>query len=170
MFASGANGLRTREENRIFFFEEDQTPPTPPRGGLLGWIHFEEGSAPCPHGAHDGRSVVIYFIQDSATYAIKIGHTNDDPYVRLDALQTGNPSELVLLTSMPGECFHEARLHRNLAAARIRGEWFRPVPELLLLLCEVCRREALRAERRAVWEREQESLPAYTGTIKDCRP
>lgn len=79
---------------------------------------------------------MIYFTQDSATLHVKIGHTNgDDAETRRRALQTGNPSELVVLATMPGERADETKLHQRFAPARVAGEWFRPVPELLLLIC-----------------------------------
>lgn len=81
---------------------------------------------------------MIYFIQDSDTLHVKIGHTRGDPAARLKDLQTGNPSKLVLLGTMPGGQAEEAGLHQRFAAARAAGEWFRPVPELLLLIGRAC--------------------------------
>lgn len=74
---------------------------------------------------------MIYFIQDSGTLFIKIGFTDSDPMDRLKALQTGCPSQLVLLWSCDGDISAEGSLHCRFADARDRGEWFRPVPELL---------------------------------------
>ncbi len=73
---------------------------------------------------------MIYFIQDSGTLLIKIGFTDGYPANRLLALQTGNPSGLVLLKTTEGAKSDEAELHRRFADARERGEWFRPTPEL----------------------------------------
>jgi hypothetical protein len=77
---------------------------------------------------------MIYFIQEEATCHIKIGHTDGDPLDRLRALRTGSPSPLVLLGVLPGGFAEEQSLHRRFATARVQGEWFRPVPELILLL------------------------------------
>lgn len=76
---------------------------------------------------------MIYFVQDSETLAIKIGYAAD-PANRIAALQTGNPSALVLLMECPGDRSVEAMYHRRFAKARIVGEWFRPGPELLQYL------------------------------------
>jgi hypothetical protein len=78
---------------------------------------------------------MLYFMQDSTTLHVKIGHTSgDDALVRRKALQTGNPSELVVLGTMPGEQSDETWLHRRFAHVRVAGEWFRPVPLLLRLI------------------------------------
>lgn len=80
---------------------------------------------------------MIYFIQDAAAHLIKIGYTEGDSEGRLKALQTGNPSGLVLLATVPGDKAEERRLHELFAHARDRGEWFRPVPEVLKYLLAV---------------------------------
>lgn len=80
---------------------------------------------------------MIYFTQDSGNLHIKIGHTSRDAEARRSALQTGNSSPLVVLATMPGDEDDETRLHQRFASARVAGEWFRPVPELILLIAEV---------------------------------
>lgn len=86
---------------------------------------------------------MIYFTQDSTTLHVKIGHTaGDEAETRRKALQTGNPSELVVLATMPGERADETALHQRFAAARVAGEWFRPVPALLLLIGEAQKQAA----------------------------
>ena len=80
---------------------------------------------------------MIYFIRDEATKFIKIGHTDGDIDVRLRALQTGCPGALVVLFSIDGSKQDETTWHDRFAAARERGEWFRPVPELLQDIDEV---------------------------------
>jgi len=77
---------------------------------------------------------VIYFIQDSTTLAIKIGHAKSDIDGRRRQLQTGNPSPLVVVWCMAGDEGTEYRLHRQFAADRLSGEWFRPSPALLAWL------------------------------------
>lgn len=77
---------------------------------------------------------MIYFIQDALTCRIKIGYTDGDPRERLKALQVGNPSALVLLASTVGDKTEEHRLHELFAHVRERGEWFRPIPELIVYL------------------------------------
>lgn len=75
---------------------------------------------------------MIYFLQDSKTYAIKIGYTSGSGESRASQLQTGNASELVLLAEVPGGKDDEAKLHKMFAEHHIRGEWFNPAPRLIL--------------------------------------
>lgn len=82
---------------------------------------------------------MIYFIQDTRTFAIKIGYTGSEPEARMAALQTGNPGELWLLCTMPGDLAREAELHRDLADSRERGEWFRPTPQVLDVIIQASR-------------------------------
>ncbi len=78
---------------------------------------------------------MIYFLQDSGDFAIKIGSTGaDDPLERVRSLQTGNPRPLVLLGTMPGNEEDERALHCRFSAHRLHGEWFRPAPQVLLFL------------------------------------
>lgn len=95
---------------------------------------------------------MIYFIQDRRTNAIKIGYTGGDPRERMSALQTGNPTELVLLAQMEGDMSREAELHKQFATARMVGEWFNPVPELLEFML-------LNASRTA-WHQGRDSVPS----------
>lgn len=79
---------------------------------------------------------MIYFIRDEATQFIKIGVTAGDAENRLQTLQTGCPGNLVLLLEIEGSEQDEGAWHERFAGARERGEWFRPVPELLLAIME----------------------------------
>jgi len=74
---------------------------------------------------------MIYFICDEATQHIKIGFTAGDSEDRLRDLQTGCSGQLVLLLQIAGPRQLETAWHERFAGARERGEWFRPVPELL---------------------------------------
>lgn len=74
--------------------------------------------------------MAIYFIQDSHTLNVKIGFTEGRPEDRLAALQTGNPSKLILIADFPGDRADEQRLHVRFAAHRVSGEWFKPAPDL----------------------------------------
>lgn len=97
---------------------------------------------------------MIYFLQDSRTYSIKIGFTDaPDAEARVAALQTGNSSELVLLTSFNGGREKESELHRRFAAHRIAGEWFHPAPELVkFIILEVVTLMALVVNDRCIAE------------------
>lgn len=91
--------------------------------------------------AHPRGNLMIYFIQDDSTLAIKIGFTDGDPELRLKSLQTGSAGGFHLLATVPGGQADERSLHERFAAARVRGEWFQPSPELLAhILQEQCKR------------------------------
>jgi hypothetical protein len=76
----------------------------------------------------------VYFLRSGETGPIKIGYTGTTPNARLSALQTGNPEPLRLIGAVPGTMADESRLHDRFSGARIQGEWFRPVPELLAFI------------------------------------
>lgn len=80
------------------------------------------------------RKGFVYFIQ-SEEGPIKIGFS-DDPAKRLDQLQVASPSQLRLLGSLPCKSTREAAIHGYFAEHRLRGEWFRPAPELLAWIAE----------------------------------
>lgn len=90
---------------------------------------------------------MIYFIQaDDPLNHIKIGFTDANPRQRLSDLQTGNSIELFLLGVIPGNKDVERSLHERFSGARVlrssgaeSGEWFRPVPSLLLFILEKSR-------------------------------
>lgn len=72
-----------------------------------------------------------YLIQVGDGGPIKIGKSNDLAS-RLAALQTANPWELHVIGWHPRKGYRfEGRLHVELAAHRIRGEWFHPHPDVL---------------------------------------
>lgn len=78
---------------------------------------------------------MIYFLQNETTFEIKIGYTgNDTPDVRSSALQTGNPSRLILLGTCKGDKRFEGELHARFVKYKVRGEWYRPGPRLLLFI------------------------------------
>lgn len=78
---------------------------------------------------------MIYFAQAEGVGHIKIGFTDgQDAGDRLASLQTGSPVPLRLLGTIPGSIEGEKDLHRRFAAARVCGEWFKPVPALLALI------------------------------------
>lgn len=78
---------------------------------------------------------MIYFIQAAGIGHIKIGYTDaDDALIRLASLQIGSPVPLKLLGTIPGSLEDEKDLHRRFGSARVTGEWFKPVAELLALV------------------------------------
>ena len=46
---------------------------------------------------------MIYFLQDSERFGIKIGYAKNDAEARAATLQTGNQIPLVILATTPGE-------------------------------------------------------------------
>jgi hypothetical protein len=74
--------------------------------------------------------MAVYFIQEGADGPIKIGYSAD-PQQRIRQLQTGARAQLHMLRTIEGSMGVERRLHRQFAHLRLRGEWFKPEPELL---------------------------------------
>jgi hypothetical protein len=70
----------------------------------------------------------VYFITDGV--GIKIGYSGS-PSVRRDDLQTSHWARLSILGAMPGTTDDEKRLHRRFQHLKMRGEWFRPAPDLI---------------------------------------
>lgn len=72
----------------------------------------------------------VYFLQEGGTGAIKIGVAMD-VRARVRGLTSGTPHQLVVLVAIDGDRSVERTTHRRFRQACIRGEWFRPIPELL---------------------------------------
>jgi hypothetical protein len=62
-----------------------------------------------------------YLVKADGSHLVKIGIALD-PMQRLKTLQTGQPMDLYLMWSVPGD--YEYDLHLRFAAHRYRGEWF----------------------------------------------
>jgi hypothetical protein len=74
---------------------------------------------------------MIYFVQaGDDSRPIKIGYARNVGK-RIATMQTGCPDELNLLAVMDGDEDVERSLHGLMGHLRVRGEWFRPAPELL---------------------------------------
>jgi hypothetical protein len=80
----------------------------------------------------DGRPQ-IYFVQTESG-PIKIGFVRKVVTQRLKELQVGNHEHLVLIGWKLGTVAEERELHHRFQHLWIRGEWFRPAPELLALV------------------------------------
>ena len=77
------------------------------------------------------ETVFLYAIQAGGESGpVKIG-TAKDPDARLKTLQTGNPEPLAGIAAWRALPYEERALHERFAEHRIRGEWFRPAPEVL---------------------------------------
>lgn len=81
----------------------------------------------------------VYFIQ-AASGPVKIGFSKDNPVGRMTALQISSHEDLTLLGFFPGSMVTEKEVHLKLAAHHIRGEWFKPHPDVMGALTDVSRR------------------------------
>lgn len=73
---------------------------------------------------------VVYFVQGSTGGPIKIGYTTN-MCNRLKELQTGFPDTLVILCAKKGYSKEEGEYHKAFEEFKLKGEWFKPVPEIL---------------------------------------
>lgn len=78
---------------------------------------------------------VVYFIQAGGGGPIKIG-TASNLQRRVETLQCGCPEPLVVLATISGGRRDEALFHAALRPHRTRGEWFKPVPDVLRAIDE----------------------------------
>lgn len=74
---------------------------------------------------------VVYFLQAGESGPVKIGRTGkiDD---RFKALQTGHYEQLRVVRKIIGQPSIERWAHRTFSSLRIRGEWFRFDPAMLV--------------------------------------
>lgn len=70
----------------------------------------------------------VYFVQSGDF--IKIGYSKNVSE-RLVTMQTGSPTELILIATIPGSVITEERIHRLFERLYHRGEWFRRTPQLM---------------------------------------
>ncbi len=80
----------------------------------------------------------LYIIQDKKTKDIKIGRSND-PYYRLDQLQTANSNKLHIILIVENQGYREKILHKRLSKYNKNGEWFTEtaLPELPIDIYEL---------------------------------
>lgn len=102
---------------------------------LLGPVRAEREAAVermLYHGAGKvATQGAVYFVQAGDNGPVKIGHSRGDIETRIQGMQIHNHEELRLLGVRPGTMSLEKRIHRTLAAHHLRGEWYRPRPEVL---------------------------------------
>jgi hypothetical protein len=99
----------------------------------------------------------LYLIREGESGPIKIGRSQD-PWKRLDTLQSGKPRQLFLICAFRvGKTAHivERNAHREFISHRMIGEWYAPVDRLVdfaaehgLPGCEECNGEE---KRLHVW-------------------
>lgn len=92
-----------------------------------GRVRAREIKYTAAYKALGSRQGFVYFIQADYQGPIKIGWSQDVQR-RLKQLQTARLETLRILGTKPGVLGDESRLHRDLAAYRLGGEWFLPSP------------------------------------------
>lgn len=110
---------------------------------------------------------MVYFVQCRLTGRLKIGKAKD-PERRFATLQTGSPTQLVLLGCIPGGRDKERELHQRIPRAdRLHGEWFSPSRAALDLVREHgCRPAVFDMEKRYKSIAQQAAEKAET--VKRC--
>lgn len=75
----------------------------------------------------------IYALRQDTTGAIKIGYSDTQQGIngRLVSLRIGSPFALSVMLSFRGSRADETAIHDELAAYRLRGEWFSGAPAVL---------------------------------------
>jgi len=80
---------------------------------------------------------MVYLVRMAGTNFYKIGYTKDDPRRRINEIQVGNPSGLMVEAFWDGEIGDEQALHRYLHRHRRHGEWFElSVPILIEMIID----------------------------------
>lgn len=91
-----------------------------------------------PSGSVSRSLLWIYFLRNEHSQRIKIGISKDvEGRFREHQADTGD--ELTLLGRMPGSVELEAAIHLAFRHCRVRREWFRPDPDLMVYI--KCRTE-----------------------------
>lgn len=91
-------------------------------------------SPPAPRARGTGYIYFIRCINDDGF--IKIGFAVS-PNDRLINMAVGAPYEMEIIRIAPGTIDDEKALHNRFRHAHQRGEWFRPTPDLMELLCSL---------------------------------
>lgn len=87
---------------------------------------------PEPGGLRRHREHWVYFLQGDDGGPVKIGRSLKHPLERCAGVQVGYPfGRLRVVGILRAPAFNEQRLHKAYAHLRIRGEWFRPAPDLV---------------------------------------
>ena len=132
---------------RVFLFDEatfaawweTQLTPVPYQpasfDGAAALAHLRPRQQRLLAWAKDGDEW-IYFVASSER--VKIGFTSM-VIPRLTQIKTSCPTPVYLVGLIPGTRGDEAELHERFAAARVRGEWFKPTKELVeFITVEAC--------------------------------
>lgn len=108
----------------------------------------------------------VYMVQAGVGGPVKIGVTRRNIKVRLTALRNGSAEELRLLGLFEGGRELESELHRRFAAARLCGEWFKPIPELLELASEGAERARIALAKRPGTPSERETTASLKSSVR----
>jgi hypothetical protein len=73
----------------------------------------------------------VYFITDGR--AIKIGRSGM-PWERMKDIQTNHVTRLEMIGHFRADPDEELRLHNRFNHLRLKGEWFKPAPDLIAIL------------------------------------
>jgi uncharacterized protein YozE (UPF0346 family) len=79
----------------------------------------------------------IYFFECETTREIKIGITSGRVEKRMATVQTARGHKLSVLATIPGTTKFERALHERFAQHRLKGEWFRPHPDILEYIAQL---------------------------------
>jgi hypothetical protein len=82
------------------------------------------------------------------------------------SLQTGCPGYLILLLSLEGRERTERQLHKRFRSLRVRGEWFRPGPDLLEFLINP---DLPKAVSRLSWKELVSLEPRLDALLQEAR-
>lgn len=106
----------------------------------------------------------VYFITAREVGMVKIGCAYE-PHRRLAYMQTASPVELTLEAMLPGAYQEERGLHAQFAEHRVRGEWFKIVPEIEeMIAASICPdRPRSIAQRRRILEMHKAGVPKNKG-------
>lgn len=90
---------------------------------------------------------MIYFLQEDVPDGlIKIGHTEVSAQNRARATRTYNGRRIKILGTCEGDRRVEDLLHKKFSTRHVRGDWFRPAPELLTFIAGLPKHEPRSAE------------------------
>ena len=76
------------------------------------------------------NNMPIYFIQEEGNGLVKIGYSKN-PEKRKNSLQTSCPKKLHIIKIIDGDYKRENCIHHRCSRFNVRGEWYRPHPDLL---------------------------------------
>lgn len=77
-----------------------------------------------PHTQDKPNLGVVYILRAEGTNLYKIGYSKLSAESRRDAMQTGCPFDLTVVSETCGTLEDEQRMHEMFASKRKRGEWF----------------------------------------------